>query len=106
MSVFNLAQKRSFPPLCSVDYFWTFNFYIKAFSNEMPPKMPASASVDYFWTFNFYIKAISNEMPPKTHIFESPASTSWPSSSGLRSRRRTCLTILKRAWSADSKMVR
>jgi hypothetical protein len=28
------------------------------------------------------------------------------SSSGLRGRRRTYLTILKRAWSADSKMVR
>jgi hypothetical protein len=30
----------------------------------------------------------------------------WPSSSGLRGRRRTYLTILKRTWSADSKMVR
>jgi hypothetical protein len=28
------------------------------------------------------------------------------SSSGLRDRRRTYLTILKRAWSADSKMAR
>jgi hypothetical protein len=28
------------------------------------------------------------------------------SSSGLRGRRRTYLTILKRAWFADSKMVR
>jgi hypothetical protein len=32
-------------------------------------------------------------------------STSWPSSSGLRGRRGTYLTILKRAWSAHSKMV-
>jgi hypothetical protein len=31
---------------------------------------------------------------------------SWPSGSGLRGRRRTYLTILKRVWSADSKMVR
>jgi hypothetical protein len=28
------------------------------------------------------------------------------SSSGLRGRRRTYFTILKRAWSSDSKMVR
>jgi hypothetical protein len=34
------------------------------------------------------------------------ASTSWPSLSGLRGRRKTCLTILKRALSADSKIVR
>jgi hypothetical protein len=34
------------------------------------------------------------------------ASTSWPFCSGLRGRRRTYLTILKRAWSADSKMVK
>jgi hypothetical protein len=33
-------------------------------------------------------------------------STSWPSSSGLKGRRKTYLTILKRAWSAHSKMVR
>jgi hypothetical protein len=31
-------------------------------------------------------------------------STSWPSSSGLRGRKRTNLTILKRTWSAHSKM--
>jgi hypothetical protein len=30
---------------------------------------------------------------------------SWPSSSGLRGHRRTYLTILKRAWSANFKMV-
>jgi hypothetical protein len=33
-------------------------------------------------------------------------STSSPSSSGLKGRRRTYLTIFKRAWSAHSKMVR
>jgi hypothetical protein len=33
-------------------------------------------------------------------------SMSWLSSSGLRGRRRTYLTILKRTWSAHSKMVR
>jgi hypothetical protein len=32
-------------------------------------------------------------------------STSWPYSSGLRGRRRTYVTILKRAWSAHLKMV-
>jgi hypothetical protein len=32
-------------------------------------------------------------------------SMSWTSSSGLRGRRRTYLTILKRAWSAHSKML-
>jgi hypothetical protein len=32
-------------------------------------------------------------------------SMSWPSSSGLRGRRRIYLTILKRAWSAHYKMV-
>jgi hypothetical protein len=31
---------------------------------------------------------------------------SWPSGSGLIGCRRTYLTILKRAWSANSKMVR
>jgi hypothetical protein len=39
-------------------------------------------------------------------LFSLDTSTSWPSSSGLRGRRRTYLTILKRAWSANSKMVR
>jgi hypothetical protein len=34
------------------------------------------------------------------------ASTSWPSSSGLRGRRRTCLTILESADHALSKIVR
>jgi hypothetical protein len=44
--------------------------------------------------------------PPKTHIFESPASTSWPSSSGLLGHRRTYLTILESADHALFKMVR
>jgi hypothetical protein len=43
---------------------------------------------------------------PKTHIFESPASTSWPSSSGLLGHRRTYHTILESADHAIFKMVR
>jgi hypothetical protein len=42
----------------------------------------------------------------KSEKFEMGLARPWPSSSGLRGRRRTYLTILKRAWSADSKMVR
>jgi hypothetical protein len=33
-------------------------------------------------------------------------SSSWPSSSDLRGRKRTYLTILKRAWSANLKLLR
>jgi hypothetical protein len=44
--------------------------------------------------------------PPKTHIVESPASMSWPSSSGLLGHRRTYLTILESADHALFKMVR
>jgi hypothetical protein len=43
---------------------------------------------------------------PKTHIFESPASTPWPSSSGLLGHTRTYLTILELADHALFKMVR
>jgi hypothetical protein len=44
--------------------------------------------------------------PPKTYIFESPASTSWPFSSGLLGHRRTYGTILESADHALCKMVR
>jgi hypothetical protein len=42
----------------------------------------------------------------KTHIFESPASTSWPSSSGFLGHRRTYRIILESADHALFKMVR
>jgi hypothetical protein len=44
--------------------------------------------------------------PLKTHIFESPASTSWPTSSGLLGHRRTYVTIFESADHALFKMVR
>jgi hypothetical protein len=44
--------------------------------------------------------SLDDSSPSARHVFVVA------SSSGLRGRRRTYLTILKRAWSANSKMVR
>jgi hypothetical protein len=51
----------------------------------------------HYWPVHLLDKGVSSR---------EDASTSWPSRAGLRGRRRTYLAILKRAWSADSKMVR
>jgi hypothetical protein len=72
-------------------------------------KQHAIQAKSYFWTKFLYSLLGYDHVVLLLALIKldyNLTSTSWPSSSGLKSRRRTYLTILKRTWSAHSKMVR
>jgi hypothetical protein len=109
-----LAQAMS-PKICRLKRpVWSKNWTAEVFKELSQLVLSKGhffrSSKDVFLSFDAKKRAsavlCSGEHMWLVHLLSEDASTSWPPCYGRRGRRRTYLTILKRAWSANSKMVR